>query len=82
MKKIIYIFIIGFGLVAVSCQKQDITPVNDNMEIPTWDDANSRTGEEGMSEGTGEDPGEGSGGVDITDPNKPTEGSGKGKGNS
>lgn len=80
MKKIIYIFIVGFGLVAVSCQKQDITPVNDGMELPTWEDANARSGEgEGISED--EESNGSHEGVDITDPNKPTEGSGKGKGN-
>jgi hypothetical protein len=86
VKKIIYIFIIGSGLLAASCQKQEIVPVSDGMEIPTWeDDSNARTGQGESTGETGEEPGDEGGngnGVDITDPNKPSEGSGKGKGNS
>ena len=86
MKKVIYIFIIGFGLVATSCQKQDLTPMSKGgMELPQWEE-NTDNARIGDSEGEDGDNGAGidendenSSGIEITDPNKPSEGSG-GKG--
>lgn len=56
MKKVTYIFILGLGLVAASCQKQDIVPnSNGAMDVPVWEDgSNERTGD-GSTVGTDDD---------------------------
>ena len=82
MKKVIYIFIIGLGLIATSCQKQDIAPNDDRfMEMPEWSnesDENARVGDEASEDDKGDDFDEddNQNGIEITDPNKPSEGSG------
>lgn len=68
MKKVIYIGIIFFGLVASSCQKQEIVPntVGDG-DIPQW----NRSGDNGrviVTDGDG-------GGSGIVDPNGEDDGS-------
>ncbi len=83
MKKVIYISAVVFGLSFVSCQKQQINPASEDVEIPTWDSGseNARgtsgaTSKEGP-ENTGvilPDPGTSQGGGpnddgEITDPN-------------
>lgn len=71
------------GLIATSCQKQDIAPNTGRcMEMPEWsneNDNNARVGDEVSDDDKGDDVDENSNGIEITDPNKPSEGSG-GKG--
>ena len=71
MKKVIYISAIVFGFGFVSCQKQDITPAPQEMEVPVWQE-NARGGDE--NPGTPIDNGnQNENGaveeVEITDPN-------------
>jgi hypothetical protein len=76
VKKGLYIFIIGLGLVATSCQKQEIVPNSDDeMAVPAWTDLDDNARGSNPGGANGEE------GSDITDPNNPTEGSdNKGKG--
>lgn len=69
MKKILYIFAVIFSLSVVSCQKQDIKPIDNNaVEVPTWESIDKS----GDIEGGGVD-------LEITDPNNDPDGD-KGKG--
>ena len=44
MKKLLYISLFLFGLVAASCSKQDIVPNPvDAQEIPTWDERSANS---------------------------------------
>jgi len=78
MKKVFYITLFLFGLVAVSCNKQEITPViNDFRSTPVWnsfeDDSHSsneksgNSGDDIIDDGTDD-------GTGITDPNEDTDG--------
>lgn len=75
MRKIFYIGMLMFVLVASACQKENIGPNSDNnREIPTW---NSQGGCNRNPEGKiTVDPGNG-GGDGIVDPNGEEEGSDK-----
>lgn len=75
MRKIFYIGVLMFVLVASACQKQNIEPNSDNnREIPTW---NSQGNCNRSSEGKITiDPGN-NGGDGIVDPNGEEEGSDK-----
>ena len=66
MKKVIYIGVVFFGLLASSCQKQEIVPnVESNGDVPQWNRS--------LDNGNGIVPeGEGSG---IVDPNGEDDGS-------
>jgi hypothetical protein len=62
LKKVIYISTIILGLGFVSCQKQDISPVSQEMEAPVWQEAsdngeNARSVNDGNLRGGPEDTG-------------------------
>lgn len=78
MKRIFYIALFLFGIVAISCNKQEITPVtNDLKRSPVWnsfeDDSRSSNEKSGISDDDIIDDGTDDG-TGITDPNDDPDG--------
>lgn len=80
MKRILYIALFLVGIVAVSCTKQEIIPVSDDLKnAPVWvicEDTKPSNGSNGKSANNGNDiiddgTDDGTG---ITDPNEDTDG--------
>ncbi|MDX2362032.1 MAG: hypothetical protein QNK23_14580 [Crocinitomicaceae bacterium] len=68
MKKILYIALLLFGMVAVSCEKQVFVPTNGAQEVPEWTEEKGRS----VEDGTDIDIEDGSG--DIVDPESDEDG--------
>lgn len=68
MKKVIYISTIVLGLGFVSCQKQEVAPSSQEMEVPVWQNG-AREGCDDPSTPVINDDGSIIDDTDITDPN-------------
>lgn len=70
MKKFVIIALLFFGLIVVSCQKEDVRPNEASMNVPVWQDDSGASAKSGGSDETVIDGGGSSDGGDITDPDE------------
>lgn len=69
MKKFVVIALLFFGLIVVSCQKENVRPNEASMDAPVWqDDSGASARTSGTDESTID--GGGTTGGEITDPDE------------